>query len=97
MVIKLKLLNRTKILGITLWPFIFVRPNVNDVVINHERIHIEQQKELLVLGFYILYLWWSIKYGYRNNPLEEEAYNWERVGNYMKIRKRWNYFKNNSK
>ena len=93
MIIKTKLLNKTNILGITLWPFIIVRPSVTEKTIRHEKIHIEQQKELLVIPFYILYLWWSLKYGYRNNPLEEEAYNYDNVEHYLEIRKRYNYFK----
>ena len=44
--------------AITLYPFIFVR-NESDKydkeLINHERINLRQQKELLVLFFYIWY------------------------------------------
>lgn len=93
MIIRTKILNKTNILGITLWPFIIVRPNVTKETINHELIHIEQQKELFIIPFYILYLWWSLKYGYRNNPLEEEAYNYQNIDHYLDIRKRYNYFK----
>ena len=52
--------------GITLWPFIILREKYRGKtnywklkaqrIINHESIHIEQQKELLVIPFYILYV-----------------------------------------
>ena len=93
MVIKTKLLQRTNILGITLWPFIIVRPNVSERTMNHERIHLEQQKELWVIPFYLIYLWWSIRYGYYNNPFEVEAYNYDKYDEYMNFRKKYNYFK----
>ena len=50
-------LKNTGYIGITIFPFIFIgkqyknRPNL----INHERIHFQQQIELLVLPFFILY------------------------------------------
>lgn len=91
MIIKTKILNRTNILGITIWPFIFVRPNVSKETINHEKIHLEQQKELLVIGFYGLYLYWNLKYGYHKNPLEVEAFRNEKFLNYISIRKKFNY------
>ena len=43
--------------AITLFPFIFIKDNGDERLINHELIHIAQQKETLVLGFYILYIW----------------------------------------
>tara|TARA_Y100000034_G_scaffold40721_1_gene50166 strand:- start:174 stop:473 length:300 start_codon:yes stop_codon:yes gene_type:complete len=42
--------------AITLWPFIFIRDEGNQRTITHEKIHIKQQIELWVLGFYIMYL-----------------------------------------
>ena len=45
------------IFAITLWPFIISREEMSEDVLNHETIHIAQQKELLVLFFYILYGW----------------------------------------
>lgn len=43
--------------AITLWPWIFVRKGkkMNNVDIRHEEIHGEQQKELLIVFFYLLY------------------------------------------
>ena len=55
-VVVLKYLTRFGIRGLTLYPFVFVSDSfaANDVVlINHERIHLRQQLELLVIPFYI--------------------------------------------
>jgi hypothetical protein len=57
-------LKKLGVAGLTLWPFIFIADTkrINDeVLLNHERIHLRQQFELLVLPFYILYL---LEYGY---------------------------------
>ncbi len=44
---------------ITIWPLILIKDKykcyVNDIVLNEEYIHAEQQKELLLILFYILY------------------------------------------
>lgn len=100
MIIKLKLLNRTNIVGITLFPFIFVRGNVSKRTLNHEKIHIQQQLELLVIPFYLIYLWdylvGLVKYrdkdlAYENIRFEKEAYNNSMNFNYLKTRKRYKY------
>ena len=96
--------------AITLYPFIFVR-NASDkydkVLINHERIHLRQQRELLVLFFYIWYfldfLFKLIRYrnwdkAYRNIIFEREAYANQSNLDYLKVRGIWwftAYFKNN--
>lgn len=41
--------------------------------VKHERTHIDQYKKYGLLKFLTLYTWYSIKYGYHNNPLEVEA------------------------
>jgi len=91
--------------GITLFPFVFVRNNVlaaNPVLINHERIHIRQQAELLIIPFY---LWYCIEYGirylkykngktaYRNISFEREAYAHEHNPDYLKQRELWGFLK----
>jgi hypothetical protein len=48
--------------AVTLWPFIFARNGTPYYLINHERIHLEQQKELWVIGFYFLYVWDYLSY-----------------------------------
>ena len=69
--------------AITLFPFIISRDEMSDVTIRHEIIHIEQQRELLVIFFYILYVWYWLKgkvkgmtndEAYMNIPFEQEAY-----------------------
>tara|TARA_B100001287_G_C22271969_1_gene339798 strand:- start:37 stop:405 length:369 start_codon:yes stop_codon:yes gene_type:complete len=69
--------------AITLYPFIIFREEPDIETINHERIHILQQKELLVIFFYLLYSFFWIKNklkgqsnleAYLNIPFEKEAY-----------------------
>jgi len=49
--------------AITLWPFVFIRDHGDEVTINHEKIHLRQQVELLILGFYLLYgFFWLKRY-----------------------------------
>jgi hypothetical protein len=89
--------------GITLFPFIVVSEldlKQNPVMINHEKIHIRQQIELLVLPFFIWYgteflIKW-IKYkdknlAYRNISFEKEAYANEKDLNYLKQRSFWKF------
>ena len=87
--------------GLTFFPFVILRfKNAkNDlVVMNHEKIHIRQQLELLVLPFYILYfIDFGLKYlkyrdakiAYRNIVFEREAYANESNINYLKSRSFW--------
>lgn len=87
--------------AITLYPFIFLK-NQNDrdnkTLINHERIHLQQQIELLIIPFYLWYIiHFLINYfkyknwekAYRNIIFEKEAYNNENDLNYLKKRKRY--------
>lgn len=41
--------------------------------LRHELVHIEQYKRYGTIKFIVFYIWYSIKYGYYNNPLEIEA------------------------
>lgn len=60
---------------------------------NHERIHSEQMKEMLFIGFYIWYLVeWVIRLfgkgnAYRNLSFEKEAYDNEENLTYLDTRK----------
>ena len=81
---KVKYLPRT-VNAITLWPFVFYKGNLTADLVQHELVHLRQQRELLVIGFYILYgLEWFIKlfiygkYAYWHLSFEEEAYNWKK-------------------
>jgi len=74
----------------------------NSILINHERIHLRQQLELLVLPFYIIYsiefcVNW-IKYknvntAYYNISFEKEAYQNEKDLLYLKSRPNWSFRK----
>ncbi|WP_203969755.1 hypothetical protein [Capnocytophaga stomatis] len=89
--------------AITLYPFIFLRnkeDKENAVLINHERIHLRQQLELLVIFFYLWYgIDFLIKYAkyrnwqkaYRNIIFEREAYGNESDLQYLKERKRFGF------
>ncbi|MFK8283484.1 hypothetical protein [Capnocytophaga canis] len=91
--------------AITLYPFIFVRErtdNDNAVLINHERIHLRQQAELLVVFFYLWYLldflWKYAKYrnwekAYYNVIFEREAYGNESDLQYLENRKRFTFLR----
>lgn len=88
--------------AITLYPFIFIRDEGNEVTINHEKIHLAQQKELLVIGFYVLYvMYWLInlaKYrdvytAYAQIPFELEAYQNDENWVYLLNRKRFDWWK----
>lgn len=85
--------------AMAIWPIILVR-NIETkesiVTINHEKIHIRQQVELLVLPFYILYLFYYLKYrilghshiqSYYLIPFEKEAYHHESDLEYLSNRK----------
>jgi len=73
-----------KIHAITLYPFIICRTVLDKRGRSHEFIHIAQQKELYVVGFWFLYVWYwlknivwkkmSLSQAYRNIPFEIEAY-----------------------
>ena len=89
--------------GMSLWPFgIYVkRFDYADFtkLVNHEKIHWEQQKELPVV-FYVLYgLEWFVnlfKYGkraYINISFEQEAYDNDQIYNYLSYRKRFASFR----
>ena len=92
--------------GITLFPFIFVNNKANAILINHEKIHLAQQKELYILPFYYLYLSSYFKnrklykdsyLSYRNIYFEKEAYKNQDNLLYLKTRekKAYNKYLNN--
>jgi hypothetical protein len=88
---------RMKIKAIVLFPFIIVSKStlVDPVLLNHEKIHLRQQLELLVIPFYIWYLIEFFTKGYLNISFEKEAYMNEKDFSYLKNRKIFgfrNYF-----
>ena len=90
-------------LGITIFPFIFLKNKTlkgHSVLINHEKIHLRQQLELLVIPFFILYAFeflirlmqfknWQL--AYRNISFEREAYLKEKDLEFLKSRSFWNF------
>lgn len=62
--------------GLAFWPFIFIASDtiIDDELINHERIHLRQQIEMLIIPFYIWYLIELYTKGYMNISFEKEAY-----------------------
>ncbi len=92
-------------LAIAIFPFIFLKTKdlkLQQSLVNHERIHLKQQLELLVVPFYIVYgveflmrLLYYKNWGlaYKNISFEREAYCNENDLEYLKHRKFWNFLK----
>ncbi|WP_339715901.1 hypothetical protein [uncultured Kriegella sp.] len=91
--------------GLSLWPFIFLKNDAlkeDIVLINHEKIHLKQQQELLIAPFYIFYIVeWILKsifymdryIGYQNVSFEREAYDNEKNLDYLNERKMFSFIK----
>jgi len=109
MILVLKYLLPRGYNGLTIFPFVFLKNKdlkLNKVVLNHEKIHLRQQLELLIIPFYIWYILeffirllyyrnWHL--AYRNISFEREAYRNEFNLNYLKHRRFWrflNYLRN---
>lgn len=90
-------------IGITLYPFIFLKRKDlkhDSELINHEKIHLRQQRELLIVFFYLLYFTeWIVKLciyrnpslAYKNLSFEREAYLNESNLYYLETRKFWSF------
>ncbi|MGM5630742.1 hypothetical protein O2K51_07540 [Apibacter raozihei] len=91
--------------GMAIFPFIFVKYNYlkyDKRVINHEKIHLRQQLELIWILFFVIYF---IEYfvnlirykdshkAYMEISFEKEAYANEKNNEYLKNRKFWNFLK----
>lgn len=89
--------------GLAVFPFIILKENSlksNSTLINHEKIHIRQQLELLWVIFFI---WYGIEFlvrliqfknayeAYQNISFEKEAYQNDTNLNYLKQRKFWKF------
>ena len=62
--------------GITLPPwgvFILAERMGDERLVRHEMEHWRQAQQYGVIGFYARYLWYSLRHGYRNNPMEVQA------------------------
>ncbi|MGI9552484.1 MAG: hypothetical protein ACR2MT_14880 [Aurantibacter sp.] len=105
MILVFKHLFRKNYVGLSLWPFIILKNDSlkGDVfLINHEKIHLRQQLELLILPFYLFYaLEWVIKSiyyldrykGYQNISFEREAYYNEKNLDYTSQRPPFGFIK----
>ena len=101
-----------KIGGISLFPFVVLREYYlqdlpywierKEKTTNHETIHFQQQLELLVIPFYLLYgleylikflLYFNIKKAYYNISFEQEAFANDTNLEYLKTRKRYNWIR----
>ncbi len=97
------LLNKLPVSGMCIFPFLLFKKvdwPVGEILINHERIHLKQQLELLILPFYIWYIVeyfvWRIKglkhvQAYLEISFEKEAYSNQGNLEYLKKRKSWNF------
>ena len=91
--------------GLAIYPFIFLREKAlkeNLKIINHERIHLRQQIEMLWIFFFLWYgfefliRWIQFKnplVAYFNISFEKEAYANEFNLDYLKNRKFWSFTK----
>lgn len=92
--------------GLAAFPFVFVKypkDKENAIFVNHEKIHLRQQIELLIIPFFVWYLteylvrlvqYKNADLAYRNISFEREAYANEKDLYYLKQRsfyKFWNY------
>jgi hypothetical protein len=82
--------------AVTLWPFIFILDEGDNQTIIHEKIHLRQQVELGIIGFYLLYAgFWLYHFAktrdsyiaYYEIPFEKEAFACQSMGEkYLKKR-----------
>ena len=91
--------------AITLWPFIFLREQQyakDPILINHEKIHLKQQLETLIIFFYILYGFdylrnrrkgMNPRTSYFNIRFEQEAYVYEKDLDYLTKRKNYAWWR----
>ena len=69
-------LKRTGFRAITLpWKTVHMLddPHLNPGLLQHEAIHVEQIERLGAFRFTVFYLWYLLRHGYWDNPLEIEA------------------------
>lgn len=104
-----KILKNTRIEAFTLYPFIFLRKKKSDyhhmylsITLNHERIHLNQQIELLIIPFFILYLfnfiinifvYRNLRKSYKSIIFEKESYMYEKDLDYLKRRQIYSFIR----
>jgi hypothetical protein len=100
--ISLLTLGSKDVTAMAIWPFIIGKSEEvqrDEVLLNHERIHLRQQGEMLLIFFlfwYLLeYLYYRFfrKFGhlkaYRSISFEREAYQQEKRLDYLSLRPAW--------
>lgn len=102
-IVRNKFIPFTGFSAINLFGILFVREDVSitDQLLNHERIHSEQMKEMLYIPFYIWYfIEWLIRLfiissgsAYRSISFEQEAYAKESDFSYLSERKSFSWIK----
>lgn len=88
-----------------IFPFILVKQKefkLDEILIRHETIHLQQELELLIIPFYLLYLlnylinlcrYRDHEKAYLNIVFEREAYGCENDSTYLRQRKFWAWIK----
>ena len=93
--------------ALTIWPFVFIRKDCTDrygvTIERHENIHAEQQKELLVVPFFILYIVefliklffckFNLDLAYCSVCFEQEAFDMQYNEKYLETRKHYSWSK----
>ncbi|MDX1471390.1 MAG: hypothetical protein R3213_07820 [Flavobacteriaceae bacterium] len=89
--------------AMSIFPFIILKRKnlkVDRILINHERIHLRQQLEMLIIPFYIWYFiefltkffkYCAFREAYYNLSFEKEAYKNDGNLEYLKTRKAWSF------
>jgi len=91
--------------GLTIFPFVFMRNQIDKrdlVFLNHEKIHLRQQLELLIVPFFV---WYGVEFlyhflllknkskAYRAISFEKEAYEHQDDLNYLKRKKIYSFLR----
>lgn len=99
----IKFLSANFATAMALYPFILFKnksARENKVLVNHEKIHLRQQVEMLILPFYI---WYVLEYlirriqfkshyvAYRHISFEREAFSKQKQMDYLENRRFWNF------
>lgn len=105
MIVVFKYLIPKSFSGLTIFPFIFLKDKqlLNDsILLNHEKIHLKQQIELLWIVFFIwyitAYLLGLLKFqnhykAYKNIFFEKEAYSNQKNTQYLIYRKPYSFLR----
>lgn len=97
----------SNIIGIQVFIWLFVHDleywKTHTIKLNHENIHFQQGKELLFIGFWLLYgmnylinlfvFKFNRKLAYKNIIFEKEAYKMEGIPDYLSKRKPYSFLK----